>query len=307
MLLQEFLTRQASDHPIAPAVRMGPEYLEYGELDRVSNRIARLLHHLGAKRHDRVCLFLPKSPLTVAAMLGTLKADCIYVPMDLASPPLRMGKIVAAADPAFAFVKGDMGSKHVEALGDGPLRDVEIISVDDIDLTASDSDPLVYRNSADDPAHILFTSGSTGDPKGVVVTHRNVASFVEWATAYFGIAESDKLSGHPPFHFDLSTFDIYGTFLAGAELHLGVRHRRRLLGQQELLQRSHFRRRRWLPGCRRVQRVQSLDQHVENPKVRCVAEPRQEQLDQHGLLGRRWSQLRDGLREHQCGPRLPCG
>lgn len=220
MLLQEFLTRQASDHPIAPAVRMGPEYLEYGELERVSNRIARLLRDLGAKRHDRVCLFLPKSPMTVAAMLGTLKADCVYVPMDLASPPLRMGKIVAAADPAFAFVKGGTGSKRVEALRDGPLRDVEIISVEDIDLTASDSDPLVYGNSADDPAHILFTSGSTGDPKGVVVTHANVASFVQWATAYFGIAQSDKLSGHPPFHFDLSTFDIYGSLAAGAELHL---------------------------------------------------------------------------------------
>jgi amino acid adenylation domain-containing protein len=220
MLLQEFLTRWASDHPCAPAVRMGAEYLDYGELERVSNRIAQLLRELGADRHDRVCLFLPKSPVTVAAMLGALKADCIYVPMDLASPALRMGKIVAAADPAVAFVKGHTASNRVEALREGPLRDVEIISLDGIDLTAGDSDPLDYRNSPDDPAHILFTSGSTGDPKGVVVTHRNVVSFVEWATTYFGIAESDKLSGHPPFHFDLSTFDIYGSLAVGAELHL---------------------------------------------------------------------------------------
>ena len=47
------------------------------------------------------------------------------------------------------------------------------------------------------------------------MTHRNVASFVEWATGYFGISEADKLSGHPPFHFDLSTFDIYGSLAAG--------------------------------------------------------------------------------------------
>jgi amino acid adenylation domain-containing protein len=220
MLLQEFLTRRASDHPSAQAVRMGAECLDYGELEGISNRISRLLRDRGANRHDRVCLFLPKSPLTVAAMLGALKADCIYVPMDLASPPLRMAKIVAAADPAFAFVKGPTGSKQVEALREGPLREVDIIPLEDIDLTSSESDPLVYRNSSDDPAHILFTSGSTGDPKGVIVTHRNVASFVEWAIAYFGIAESDKLSGHPPFHFDLSTFDIYGSLAAGAELHL---------------------------------------------------------------------------------------
>ena len=218
-LLQEFLTRRASDHPTAPAVRMGAECLEYGELEGISNRIARLLRELGANRQDRVCLFLPKSPLTVAAMLGVLKADCIYVPMDLASPPLRMGKIVAAADPAFAFVKGDTGSKQVQALHEA-LRDVDVISLEEIDVSATDSDPLLYRNSPEDPAHILFTSGSTGDPKGVVVTHRNITSFVAWAISYFGITESDKLSGHPPLHFDLSTFDIYGSLAAGAELHL---------------------------------------------------------------------------------------
>jgi len=218
-LLQEFLTRRASDHPTAPAVRMGAECLEYGELEGISNRIARLLRELGANRHDRVCLFLPKSPLTVAGMLGVLKADCIYVPMDLASPPLRTGKIVAAADPAFAFVKGDTGSKQVQALHEA-LRDVDVISLEEIDVSATDSDPLVYRNSPEDPAHILFTSGSTGDPKGVVVTHRNITSFVAWAISYFGITESDKLSGHPPLHFDLSTFDIYGSLATGAELHL---------------------------------------------------------------------------------------
>ena len=219
-LLQELLTLRASDNPTALAVRMGDEFLEYAGLEETSNQVARLLRDLGTDRHDRVCLFMPKSPVTVAAMLGVLKADCIYVPIDLASPPLRIGKIVAAADPAVVLVTGGAGSNHAQALRDGPLRDVEVISLEDVDLSAIDSDPLEYRNSSEDPAHILFTSGSTGDPKGVVVTHRNVASFVEWATGYFGISEADKLSGHPPFHFDLSTFDIYGSLAAGAELHL---------------------------------------------------------------------------------------
>ena len=71
-----------------------------------------------------------------------------------------------------------------------------------------------------DPAHILFTSGSTGTPKGVVIPHRNVIHFVEWATRYFGTAPTDRISGHPPLHFDLSTFDVFGAFAAGAELHL---------------------------------------------------------------------------------------
>jgi amino acid adenylation domain-containing protein len=89
---------------------------------------------------------------------------------------------------------------------------------DDIE-TFSDA-PVDSRNSSADAAHILFTSGSTGMPKGVVITHANVIHFVRWAVRHFGINPSDRVSGHPPLHFDLSTFDIYGTIAAGAQIHL---------------------------------------------------------------------------------------
>ena len=79
-------------------------------------------------------------------------------------------------------------------------------------------EPLTYENKRHDPAHILFTSGSTGTPKGVVISHANVIHFVEWAVRYFGMAPSDRNSGHPPLPFDLSVFDIFGTFAAGAQL-----------------------------------------------------------------------------------------
>jgi amino acid adenylation domain-containing protein len=74
--------------------------------------------------------------------------------------------------------------------------------------------------SPDEPAHILFTSGSTGTPKGVVITHNNVMRFLKWAHRHFGAGRWDRHSCHPPLHFDLSTFDIFGTFHAGAQLHL---------------------------------------------------------------------------------------
>ena len=80
--------------------------------------------------------------------------------------------------------------------------------------------PLATRNGPHDPAHILFTSGSTGTPKGVVITHANVIPFIEWAVKYFGMDSSDRVSAHPPLHFDMSILDIFGTAAAGGELHL---------------------------------------------------------------------------------------
>src|SRR5207302_8106076 len=77
-------------------------------------------------------------------------------------------------------------------------------------------------------AHILFTSGSTGMPKGVVITHANVTCFIEWAVRHFGLGPLDRTSGHAPLHFDLSTFDVFGSFAAGAALHL-VPHQLNLL------------------------------------------------------------------------------
>src|SRR6266567_2991338 len=88
------------------------------------------------------------------------------------------------------------------------------------DVMRAPGDPLAYRNSPAHPAHILFTSGSTGTPKGVVIPHRNVIHFVEWARRYFNLGPTDRVSGHPPLHFDLSTFDVFGTFASGAQLHL---------------------------------------------------------------------------------------
>ena len=88
------------------------------------------------------------------------------------------------------------------------------------DIAGEEAEPLDAANSSTDPAHLLFTSGSTGTPKGVVITHANVIAFVEWATDYFGMSSDDRISGHPPLHFDLSTFDIYGALRSGAELHL---------------------------------------------------------------------------------------
>jgi amino acid adenylation domain-containing protein len=233
-LLQEYVSRQADARPDAVALAMNGERMTYGELDAESNRLARLLREAGCRRRDRVCLFLPKSIPAIVAEVATLKADCAYVPIDTASPAPRVSKIVEAAEPTLLLAAAPAAKLLDEVLAGGELGDVLVGTLEReplegdrfrstfsaADLTSQAAGPLTWQNTIDDAAHILFTSGSTGTPKGVVIKHANVVAFVEWATDYFGTKAGDRISGHPPLHFDLSTFDIYATFLAGAELHL---------------------------------------------------------------------------------------
>jgi len=234
-LLQELLTKQAELFAGRTAVVMGQEHLTYGELEAASNQLARLLKDSGCERGDRVCVFVPKSPMALIGILGILKADCIYVPLDTSSPVPRLAKIVDACTPRYILAAGTVCSHlddlmaenarnsaiSVGWLGEGKAGGAHFNSKFTLeDLRGYSCEPLNFENRSGDPAHILFTSGSTGVPKGVVITHSNVIHFVNWAVKYFGIAPGDRISGHPPLHFDLSTFDIYGTFSVGAELHL---------------------------------------------------------------------------------------
>jgi amino acid adenylation domain-containing protein len=230
-LLQEYVTRGADRRPDATAVVLADESLTYGELDSFGNRLGRLLSERCAPG-DRVCLLAAKAPNVVGAMLATLNAGCCYVPIDAASPAARVERIIQAAEPT-AFLVDEGGAsllaettvvddtRLVGSLGPYPIERPSFrTSFSAADLDTIDDAPLARRSTSDDPAHILFTSGSTGVPKGVVVRHRNVIAFVEWAREYFGIEAGERLSGHFPFHFDLSTFDIFGALASGAELHL---------------------------------------------------------------------------------------
>jgi amino acid adenylation domain-containing protein len=230
--LPDLLTLQAEKRPEAVAAVFRSQNITYGALEAISNRMARALAAAGVERGDRVALLLTKSPNALAAMFGTLKAGAIYVPIDTGSPAARVARILnqcecrcLIAESASASLLNDLlhGTDLAAAsrvlwmdagtplvAGHLPWEYIESLSGSEVDCSAAPSDP----------AHILFTSGSTGTPKGVVITHANVMHFIRWAVSYFGIAPHDRISGHPPLHFDLSTFDIYGTIATGAQIHL---------------------------------------------------------------------------------------
>jgi len=234
-LLHEWVGRQAKRRPDAVAVVGGRETLTYAQLEERSNQLARILKSGGCRKGDRVALLMPKSPTAIVGLLGIYKADCIYVPLDPASPASRLAKILEACDNKWLLAGGPVRRLLDELVENGGLPASVSIGWMDArspsengfrarfafaDLLWYSPAPVAGQNTRHDPAHILFTSGSTGIPKGVVITHSNVIHFVEWAIAYFGMDSSDRVSAHPPLNFDLSVFDIFGTFAVGGQLHL---------------------------------------------------------------------------------------
>jgi amino acid adenylation domain-containing protein len=213
------LVRRAAEHNPGRLALVTPEAsLTYGELERAAASTALALGELGVRPGDRVAVWAPKSWRSVATLFGTMRAGAAYVPIDPLTPRARALQVLDSA--ACRVVCAD--SRRLDRLG-GALRERDLRAIDlsaEPPEIARGTDPLPPRATESDLAYILYTSGSTGVPKGVMLTHRNALSFVEWTVGRFGVHAGDRLLSHAPFHFDLSIFDLYAPAMAGAELHL---------------------------------------------------------------------------------------
>lgn len=225
-LLQHLVAEAAAADPAREAVRCRGRSLTYGELDAASAALARTLADAGVRKGDRVAIHLPKSVEMVTAVYGVLRAGAAYVPLDPKAPLPRVAGI--AADCAVAAVIGtaSRGPALVGALPHRPAlavlvgseapEELPVASVRFEEATAPGEDPPGVALIDDDLAYILYTSGSTGVPKGVMLSHRAALTFVEWAVDRIGVGPGDRVSNHAPLHFDLSVFDLFAAALAGA-------------------------------------------------------------------------------------------
>ena len=196
-LLTDVLHEGIRRNPDGSAIRELGAEITYRELDDLTNRIARSLLERGVEPGDRVGIWLPKSIRAVAAMQAVLRLGAAYVPVDPLSPPARARQILADSGVSACVTEAELaGMRFNEA----------------INVQAPPPAPV----TRDSPAYILYTSGSTGQPKGVCISHRNALAFIDWAVSELRPSAADRLSSHAPFHFDLSVLDLYAAFASGA-------------------------------------------------------------------------------------------
>jgi D-alanine--poly(phosphoribitol) ligase subunit 1 len=208
----------AARHGMQPAVSVsGGRDVTYAALDALSNRLARRLLAENAGPGTVIALQNGKSPEGYAAMLACLKIGAAYSNLDIQNPPERLGRILSVCRPLLVLCDDAPAPPLVEAAARVavpviPLTD-HAAEIDALDPTLPGDLPSVTQA---DPAYIMFTSGSTGIPKGVAISHGSVLNFVAWARSIFGIGPGDVVANANPIYFDNSVFDFYAALFSGA-------------------------------------------------------------------------------------------
>ena len=226
-LLTDLLLRAAGSNADGDAVRFRGRALTYAQAASAALAFGGSLRSAGVVPGDRVAICLPKGVEMLPAVYGTMAAGACYVPLD-PKAPARRGAAVARdcgirallGTPSLAApLLTELGADRPEVLvlveDEGtPGGDLAAEAASGT-TTIAFADAVVGPETApvtideDDLAYILYTSGSTGVPKGVMLSHANALAFVSWAAGAIGSAPGDVFSNHAPLHFDLSVFDLY--------------------------------------------------------------------------------------------------
>jgi len=201
----------AAVHAAAPAVMDNGRVWTYREMDTAANRFAHLLAGRGVRPGDRVALLLDRSAETYIAILAVMKAGAVFVPLAPAFPEERMSLIVE--DAGVSLVVTNAGyAPRAAALSVPHL----VIAADCPQAAAQPDTPLEIAAGGDDTCYILYTSGTTGRPKGVAVRHQSICNFVRVAADAYGYRPGDRVYQGMTIAFDFSTEEIWVPFAAGA-------------------------------------------------------------------------------------------
>ncbi|MBE9637980.1 non-ribosomal peptide synthetase [Salipiger mangrovisoli] len=202
--LTDLICAQMRATPDAPAVAFGSTTLSYAELDRRSAALASALHARGAGPGKVVATALPRSEHLAVALVAILRAGAAYVPLDPENPPARLGALLERTGAVALLAEADL-----DAGGMAPF------APEAWPETGEAPEP---GTTPDDLAYILFTSGSTGEPKGVMIEHRAIVNRLLWMRDHYGIDTADRILQKTPITFDVSVWELFLPYLCGGTL-----------------------------------------------------------------------------------------
>ncbi|MEO6230171.1 MAG: non-ribosomal peptide synthase/polyketide synthase [Ferruginibacter sp.] len=209
--LVQLFTEQATQTPEAIALVFDGTNLSYEELDEQSNQLANYLIGLGIQPGQNIGLLSYRGIEMITGMLGILKAGAVYVPFNTEYPAERLNHII-----------NDAAIKHLVYTDESLLKSYALEGCENIFIRnaakSSKAAPSVNTN-IDAPVYIMYTSGTTGLPKGIVVSNRNIIKLV-YDEGAISVRAGDRMLQWSNYSFDGSTYEIYSSLLKGASLHL---------------------------------------------------------------------------------------
>ena len=223
--VDDYLSSSAAAHPDKVAIvdHNGTRRTTFAQLNDMGKRLGSHLVAQGLERAP-ILLVLPKSMEALGCFAGVTKSNNFYTIFDESAPIERLHKVLSVFAPRVIITRHDYPQRQaLEDLARELLPEVTSLAVEDVARFPIDEAALAARRRSHidtDLLYVLFTSGSTGEPKGVTICHKSVIDYTEWLYGHFGFNERTVFLNQAPFYFDNSITDIYSTFKVGAELHL---------------------------------------------------------------------------------------
>ncbi len=215
--------------PEATAMVDGERTFTYAEFDELTGALAHRLYRAGVRRGDIVAVAIPRSAELLISLVAILRAGAAYLPLDTEHPPARNARVLQSANPRLviadcagrAALPADAENVLEISSRDTASRFASALEAHDTgDATGTAHGSAIVHDSPtpDDLAYVLYTSGSTGDPKGVMIEHRAIVNRLEWMRVHYGIGSDDRILQKTPTTFDVSVWELFLPFTCGATL-----------------------------------------------------------------------------------------